>query len=291
MWTPLCSLTVQQTIAVPRHRRTQSEQWNNEGLFSLSCCLEGKKKRFSQKQNKKQKQSCVIVFWGCDLDILSAAYVIFRIMLCPKGSIICLYNNGSCLYNVCTAGIRPCRLVLMFTEISDWVLKPSQAFALPTTMSLGAKQPYLTLSISGSGHESMPHCTHGQDALSLTHCCTLSLLAQLSFLVLSPRFFFACLFFFLFTDSNGILGVRRTAHSEACHQSKWSYQVCTQSWIHCEERSYRRFRPLSCSVWLHIISRCIKLCFPLSLSQQKSCQDLFPPVPLVKAYICLWYTV
>lgn len=40
-------LTVQQTIAVPRQRKTQCEQWNNEGFFFflLCCCLEEKKKK------------------------------------------------------------------------------------------------------------------------------------------------------------------------------------------------------------------------------------------------------
>lgn len=38
-------LTVQQTIAVPRQRKTQCEQWNNEGFFFSSLLLPGGKKK------------------------------------------------------------------------------------------------------------------------------------------------------------------------------------------------------------------------------------------------------
>lgn len=48
-------LTVQQTIAVPRQRMTQCEQWNNEGFFfSLSLLLPGGKKKDPYKTKQKK---------------------------------------------------------------------------------------------------------------------------------------------------------------------------------------------------------------------------------------------
>lgn len=57
-------LTVQQTIAVPRQRMTQCEQWNNEGFFlSLSVAAWREKKTLTKQKNKKQKNwAGIIVF-------------------------------------------------------------------------------------------------------------------------------------------------------------------------------------------------------------------------------------
>lgn len=51
-------LTVQQTIAVPRQRMTQCEQWNNEGFFLFSLLLPGGKKR--SLQNKKNWAGIIV---------------------------------------------------------------------------------------------------------------------------------------------------------------------------------------------------------------------------------------
>lgn len=52
-------LTVQQTIAVPRQRMTQCEQWNNEGLFS-QCVAAWRRKKDLYKT--KKKKASIIVF-------------------------------------------------------------------------------------------------------------------------------------------------------------------------------------------------------------------------------------
>lgn len=62
-------LTVQQTIAVPRQRKTQCEQWNNEGFFFFSSLLlpGGKKKTKPPRslQNKYNKKN--LAWYNCFL--------------------------------------------------------------------------------------------------------------------------------------------------------------------------------------------------------------------------------
>jgi len=52
-------LTVQQTIAVPRQRMTQCEQWNNEGLF-FSLLLPGGEKKDPYKTKKLGWYNCFL---------------------------------------------------------------------------------------------------------------------------------------------------------------------------------------------------------------------------------------
>lgn len=83
------------------------------------------------------------------------------------------------------------------------------------------------------------------------------------------------------------------AWSWACHQSKKrSYHSCTQSWIRCAARWYGRFG-LSLAQRGNIRYHPVyQTSFHSHASlQQKPRRGPLPLVWLVKAYICLWYTM
>lgn len=62
-------LTVQQTIAVPRQRKTQCEQWNNEGFFFFFSVAAWRKKKTKPPprslQNKYNKKN--LAWYNCFL--------------------------------------------------------------------------------------------------------------------------------------------------------------------------------------------------------------------------------